>query len=69
MIDQVIAQIRAWTGRSISVEPLRMTSLQGVPVIYSVGPDGKDDKAAVVWNLNPGQPGDYVFRLEPPTNR
>jgi len=46
-------------------QPMRMTVLQGTPVIYSVGADGKDDKATVVWDLVPGHPGDYVFRLEP----
>jgi len=49
-----------------SDQPMRMTLIQGTPVIYSVGPDGKDDKALKVWNLRPGEPGDYVFRLEPP---
>ena len=50
-----------------SDQPMRMTVLQGTPVIYSVGPDGKDDKAQVIWDLVPGHPGDYVFRLAPPT--
>jgi hypothetical protein len=49
-----------------SDQPLLMTVLDGAPVIYSVGPDGKDDKALVVWDLAPGHPGDYVFRLAPP---
>ena len=34
-----------------SDQPLRMGSVAGKPVIYSVGPDGKDDKAQVEWNL------------------
>ena len=46
--------------------PLRMTVIQETPVIYSVGPDGKDDGGLVVWDLGPGHPGDYVFRLTPP---
>jgi hypothetical protein len=49
-----------------SDQPLRMTVLQGEPVIYSVGPDGKDDKALVVWDLVADHPGDYVLRLTPP---
>lgn len=34
-------------------------------VIYSVGPDGKDDEAQLEWNLERDQPGDYVFHMEP----
>ena len=49
-----------------SDQPLHMTALQGEPVIYSVGPDGKDDQATVVWDMIPGHAGDYVFRLAPP---
>jgi len=47
-----------------SDQPLRMGLLAGKTVIYSVGPDGKDDKAQVEWNLAPGKPGDYIFQLE-----
>ena len=32
-----------------SDQPLRMTVIEGKPVIYSVGPDGKDDKALSDW--------------------
>jgi len=46
--------------------PLRMGSLAGKPVIYSVGPDGKDDKAQVEWNFGHDKPGDFIFRLESP---
>ena len=46
-------------------QPMRMTVIEGAPVVYSVGPDGKDDKALKVWNFRPGEPGDYVFRLAP----
>ena len=47
-------------------QPLRTTVLEDVSVVYSVGPDGKDDGARTVWDFNPSHPGDIVFRLEPP---
>ena len=49
-----------------SGQPLRMAVLDGKPVIYSVGPDGKDDKAQLEWdqwNQQPGNAGDLIFRL------
>jgi SLA1 Homology Domain 1 (SHD1) protein len=49
-----------------SDQPLRMGTVEGKTVIYSVGPDGKDDKAQVEWNLALRQPGDYIFQLEKP---
>jgi hypothetical protein len=42
-----------------------MTLLQGEPVIYSVGKDGKDDRALADWRYGQ-QPGDFVFRLQAP---
>jgi hypothetical protein len=51
-------------GDPYSGEPLRMAVLEGKPVIYSVGPDGKDDGAQIVWNEARNQPGDFIFRLE-----
>jgi hypothetical protein len=47
-------------------QPLRMGLVAGIPVIYSVGPDGQDNKAQVEWNLVPNEPGDFIFRLEKP---
>jgi hypothetical protein len=44
-------------------EPMRMVILDGEPVVYSVGSDGRDDKARVDWN-NGQQPGDFIFRLK-----
>jgi len=44
--------------------PFRMTTVDGRPVVYSVGPDRKDDGARSEWNLDPEAPqGDLVFRL------
>ncbi len=48
-----------------SDQPLRMGSVAGQPVIYSVGADGKDDKAQVEWNFYADGPGDFIFRFEP----
>jgi hypothetical protein len=48
-----------------SDQPLLMTLLQGEPVIYSVGKDGKDDRALADWRYGQ-QPGDFVFRLQTP---
>ena len=50
-------------------QPLRMTTIQGRPVIYSVGPDGKDDRAqAAKWDNNRRTfRGDFVFHLQPPS--
>jgi hypothetical protein len=48
-------------------QPFRIATVAGQPVIYSVGPDGKDDGGVVSWNeqhqFRPGGPGDYTFRL------
>jgi hypothetical protein len=43
-----------------------MTNIGGEPVIYSVGPDGKDDQGRVdVWKSSqPGKLGDLLFRLK-----
>lgn len=40
--------------------------LAGETVIYSVGPDGVDDKALKDFGYGPGEPGDWLFRLEIP---
>jgi hypothetical protein len=45
-----------------SDQPMRMTKLDQRTVIYSVGLDGKDDRARAQWDLNPTNPtGDLVF--------
>ncbi len=49
-----------------SDQPLRMAVVQGEPVVYSVGKDGRDDKALADWD-NGQKPGDFVFRLQPPS--
>ncbi|MBN2022990.1 MAG: hypothetical protein JW809_09360 [Pirellulales bacterium] len=47
--------------------PLRMTTIDGRPVVYSVGLDGDDDGGRVEWNLDPNAPdGDVLFRLPQP---
>ena len=43
-----------------------MRSVAGEPVIYSVGPDGKDDKAQLEWNLDRRKAGDFIIELEKP---
>jgi hypothetical protein len=50
-----------------SDQPLRMTVIEGEPVIYSVGLDAKDDKALSDWQYGQ-QPGDFIFRLGPPSD-
>ena len=50
-----------------SDQPLRIAVIQGKPVIYSVGPDGRDDKALLECKGG-RQPGDIIFRLKPPLN-
>ena len=42
--------------------PLKMTNLDGDVVVYSIGVDGKDDRALADWKWGT-QPGDYIFRL------
>ncbi len=46
--------------------PLKLAKVRGEWVVYSIGPDDKDDGGQVEWNLQPGQPGDIVFRMTPP---
>ena len=50
--------------------PLKMTVVNGETVIYSIGPDGQDDKALIEWDprVDPKK-GDIVFRLPSPANR
>ena len=44
--------------------PMRMTFIDGRPVVYSVGLDGKDDRGLVEWDFNPDDPhGDVLFPL------
>ena len=49
-------------------QPLRMTTMQGQPIIYSVGPDEKDDRAqpAEFDQKSRMFRGDFVFRLQAP---
>ena len=52
-----------------SGQPMRMTTIRGESVIYSVAMDGKDDRGRMdVWeNYKHGKPeGDIIFRLEAP---
>jgi hypothetical protein len=50
-----------------SDRPMLMTTVDDRPVIYSVGLDGKDDRALVEWNLSIKDPtGDLLFRLTVP---
>ena len=52
-----------------SGQPMRMTTIQGELVIYSVAMDGKDDRGRIdLWeNYKHGKPeGDILFRLEAP---
>ncbi|OHB66210.1 MAG: hypothetical protein A2V70_12275 [Planctomycetes bacterium RBG_13_63_9] len=51
-----------------SDRPLLMTVIEGKAVIYSVGPDGKDDKALSESMPGTGEPGDLIFRLGPPSD-
>jgi hypothetical protein len=46
-----------------SGQPMRLTSVAEKPVIYSVGPDGKDDKAQIESKPHTGDPGDFVYKL------
>lgn len=44
--------------------PMRMTTRNNQPVIYSVGLDGKDDQATVEWDFDTKNPtGDLLFGL------
>jgi hypothetical protein len=47
---------------------MRMATIQGQPVIYSVGPDEKDDQAQPAqFDQNSKMfQGDFVFPLQPP---
>jgi hypothetical protein len=47
-----------------SGKPLRLATVNGQPVIYSVGADGRDDQALLEWDRYPNSSGDMVFRLD-----
>ncbi len=38
-------------------------ALAGESIVYSVGPDGRDDRALKSYGFRPGQPGDLLFPL------
>ena len=48
--------------------PLKLATLNGQPLIYSIGGDGKDDGGAVEFQPQSGPkgPGDVLFQLTPP---
>lgn len=49
-------------------DPIRLTWIDGRPVVYSLGPDLKDGKAAVKWEYR--EPvGDFVFTLPKSTSK
>jgi len=43
-------------------EPSRK-ALAGESIVYSVGPDGRDDKALLSYGFQPGRPGDLLYPL------
>ncbi len=47
-------------------KPMRLTEIDGQPVIYSVGRDGKDDGGKVDSNKDMLPVGDLPYRLPPP---
>ena len=47
-------------------QPLRMTMLDGRTVVYSIGPDGVDDRASIDADLGRKPKGDFLFRLPSP---
>ena len=49
-----------------SGSPLRMAVVEGLPVIYSFGPDGDDDGGLKDAVLGRVPDGDFLFRLEKP---
>jgi hypothetical protein len=50
------ALIDPFSGR-----PLVYTLTDGMPLVYSIGPDRADDSGAIEWN-DPQQRGDVVFK-------
>jgi len=50
-----------------SSAPLKLAVVAGRPVVYSVGPDGVDDRALKDSNLGRKPDGDMLFRLPAPT--
>lgn len=49
-----------------SEQPMKMSTVDGQTLIYSVGLDGKDDGGRLEWNYSVKKPqGDIVFRLPP----
>jgi hypothetical protein len=45
-------------------EPLRGIALGDEFVIYSIGADGEDNEAQLVWDFRSSN-GDWIFRLKP----
>ena len=42
--------------------PMHYKVIDGKPVVYSVGSDGKDDGGTVDWDYG-NKPGDFIFRI------
>ena len=60
------AGVNAVPADQFADAPLKLAEVGGEWVVYSIGPDDKDDGGQVEWNNQPGQPGDVVFRMTSP---
>jgi hypothetical protein len=49
-----------------SLAPMKATAIEGRPVVYSIGPDGVDDKGRLDSDLGRRPQGDLLFRLPEP---
>lgn len=60
--------------KAVPVDPfaasqtIKFVVLNGQPLVYSIGKDGKDD-GGKVDSKNESQPGDFTLRLDPPAQR
>jgi hypothetical protein len=48
---------------------MRLTWINGQPVVYSVGRDGKDDGGQIDSDRDQRPAGDLIYRLLPPVNQ
>jgi hypothetical protein len=57
------AGLKAVPTDPYSGKPLKFVVLDGQPVVYSVGKDGKDD-GGTLDSKNNTQPGDLIYRVD-----
>ena len=63
------SQLKAVPVDPFDGKPMRLTALDGQPVVYSVGRDGKDDGGQIDSDRDQRPSGDLIDRLTSPVRQ